>query len=140
MTVSPAGHGTVDAVVDEVPVADEGELAAGIIVFVCTAVVAIGTAMGAGTAREVLIPRLLSSVDPKGIPTPRPEPLAIDVGVDEAAGLVAPEPHMLERPEVSIMVVVAGIAEPAAAPEFDVAPDVAMLVGALVASERPPPS
>jgi hypothetical protein len=40
-----------------VTVADEGELVAGTIGFVSTAGVAIGTAMGAGTASEVLIPR-----------------------------------------------------------------------------------
>ena len=110
-----------------------GELAASMFGLIGTAVVAIVGALGPGTASRLLMPRLPISVDPKGIPTPRPEPLAVDVGVDDAAGFVAPEPHMLERPEVSIMAVVAGnpdVAEP------DVAPD----VGVLAASESPPPS
>jgi hypothetical protein len=97
-------------------------------------VLAIGIAVGPGTASKVLMPRLLISVDPRGIPTPRLEPLTVDVGVDDAAGFVAPEPHMLERPEVSIMAVVVDIADP------DIAPDVAVPVGALGVSESPPPS
>jgi hypothetical protein len=121
--------------VDDVSVVDDdGELVAGMIGLVGTAVLAIGIAVGPGTASKVLMPRLLISVDPGGIPTPRLEPLAVDIGVDDAAGFVAPEPHMLERPEVSIMAVVVGIAEP------DIAPDVAMPVGALGVSESPPPS
>jgi hypothetical protein len=123
-----------------VTVVDEGELVAGIIGFVSTAGVAIGTAMGAGTASEVLIPRLLSSVDPNGIPVPRPEPLAIDVGMDDTAGFVVPELHMLERPEVSIIAVVFGIAKRANAAEdveLDIAPGVTTLVVPLVASESP---
>jgi hypothetical protein len=134
MLLPPACHGIEDAVV--------GELAAGMIGLLGTVVVTVGIAPGPGTASGVLMPRLPISVDPKGIPTPRPEALA--VGVDEPAGFVAPEPHMLERPEVSIMAVVVGIAEPADVPddiaEPDIAPDVAMLVVGLVASESPPPS
>jgi hypothetical protein len=125
-----------------VTVADEGELVAGTIGFVSTAGVAIGTAMGAGTASEVLIPRSLSSVDPKRIPVPRPEPLAIDVGMDDIAGFVVPELHT-QRPEVSIMAVVVGIAKRADAAEdveLDIAPGVTTLVVPLVASESPPSS
>jgi hypothetical protein len=138
MMLSPADHGPIDVVVDEVPVGDEDDgSAVGVIG-------PVGIAVGPGTASNVLMPRLLISVDPKVIPTPRLEPLAVDVGVDDAAGLVAPEPHMLNRPEVSIMAVVVGIAEPVDAPDDaagpDIAPDVAMLLLALVASARPPPS
>jgi hypothetical protein len=142
--LSPAGHGMA-ALVDDVPVVDDdGELVGGMIGLVGTAVLAIGVAVGPGTANSVLMPRLLISVDPNGIPTARLEPLAVDVGVDDAAGFVAPEPHMLESPDVSIMAVVVGIPELADAPddvaEPDIAPDVVMLVAALVANENPPPS
>jgi hypothetical protein len=124
MLLSPAPQGIVDAVV--------GELAAGMIGPLGTVVVTVGMALGPGTASKVLMPRLPISVDPNGIPTPRPELLAVEVGVDEAAGFVAPEPHMLERPEVSIMAVVVG--------NPDVAEPDASDVGAPVASESPPPS
>jgi hypothetical protein len=131
MLLPPARQGIVDAV--------DGELAAGMIGLLGTVVVTVGMALGPGTASNVLMPRLPISVDPKGIPTPRPELLAVEVGVDEAAGFVAPEPHMLERPEVSIIAVVAE----SAVVSGDIAePDIAlaMLVLGLVASESPPPS
>ena len=133
MLLPPARQGIVDAV--------DGELAAGMIGLLGTVVVTVGMALGPGTASNVLMPRLPISVDPKGIPTPRPEVLAVEVGVDEAAGFVAPEPHMLERPEVSIIAVVAESAVvPGDIAEPVIALDVAMLVLGLVASESPPPS
>jgi hypothetical protein len=73
---------------------------------------------------------------------PRPEPLAIDVGMDDTAGFVVPELHM-QRPEVPIMAVVVGIAKRADAAEdveLDIAPSVTTLVVPLVASESPPSS
>jgi hypothetical protein len=129
MLLSPACHGIVDAVACE--------LVASMFGLIGTVVVVIVGALGPGTANRLLRPRLPISVDPKGIPTPRPEPPALDVGVDEAARFVAPEPHMPERPEVPVMAVVVGnpdVAEP------DIASDVAMLAGALAAGESPPPS
>jgi hypothetical protein len=143
MMLSPAGHGAVPEGNDVSVVDDNGELVAGTIGLVGTAALTIGVAVGPGSASNVLMPRLLISVDPRGIPTPWLEPLVVDVGVDDAAGFVAPEPHMLERPDVSIMAVVVGIAKPADAAEdveLDIVPGVATLVVPLVASESPPPS
>ena len=56
-----------------------------------------------GTAAAELTPRLPISVDPKGMPVRGMPPGVVgDVGVDDAARLPEPAPHMLDVPEVSI--------------------------------------
>jgi hypothetical protein len=63
-----------------------------------------GDTFTAGTAGAELTPRLPISVDPSGIPVRATPPGAIDdvdVGVDDAAILLDPEPHIPDNPEVS---------------------------------------
>jgi hypothetical protein len=69
---------------------------------------AIGNAAGSGTAGAELIPRLLISIEPKGMPvraTPPGTVGAVDVGVDDEATLLEPEPHIPDIPDVSSDVV-----------------------------------
>src|SRR4029077_5953214 len=63
-----------------------------------------------GTAGAELTPRLLISIEPNGIPVRAPPPgvvgnVDVDVGVDDEAMLLEPEPHIPDIPEVSIPVV-----------------------------------
>src|ERR1700676_2394889 len=62
-----------------------------------------------GTAGAELTPRLLISIEPNGIPVRAPPPgvvgnvdADVDVGVDDEAMLLEPEPHIPDIPEVSI--------------------------------------
>src|SRR5258708_33220707 len=59
-----------------------------------------------GTAGAELTPRLPISIEPKGIPVGAPPPgvvgiVDVEVGVDDDAMLVEPEPHIPDIPEVS---------------------------------------
>src|SRR3954453_14469606 len=59
-----------------------------------------------GTAGAELIPRLLISIEPNGIPVRAPPPgvvgvVDVDVGVDDEAMLLEPEPHIPDIPDVS---------------------------------------
>jgi len=110
-----------------------------------------------GTAGAELTPRLLISVEPNGIPvraTPPGVVGVVDVGLDDAAMLLEPEPHI---PDVSIPEVVdipggidicedvdvPGIAVGsvvAAVASVPVLPDVAAVAGAAVPGAVPPPS
>jgi hypothetical protein len=116
-----------------------------------------------GTAGAELTPRLLISVDPNGIPVRAAPPgvvgnVDVDVGADDEAMLLEPEPHIPDIPEVSIPEVdvpigtnicddvdVPGVAMgsvDAAVGSVSVVPDVAMLpvAGAAVPGAVPPPS
>jgi hypothetical protein len=94
--------GTVLVVVDEI---EGGDVTAGI---VGTAEVPTSPGMGntpiVGSAAAELTPRLPISVDPNGIPV-RAAPPGLagddDVGVDDEAMLLEPEPHIPDMPEVS---------------------------------------
>jgi hypothetical protein len=69
---------------------------------------ATGNAPGSGTAGTELTPRLLISIEPKGMQVRARPPGtigAVDVGVDDAATLLEPEPHLPVIPEVSSDVV-----------------------------------
>jgi hypothetical protein len=113
------------------------------------AVLIIGTAateLIIGTAAAELTPRLPISVEARGIPVPGMPPGVVgEAGVDEAAILAEPEPHMPDMPEVSIVVDVVGIPEPVDIPYVD-AVGVAMLPEAVagaadaVLTDMPPPS
>jgi hypothetical protein len=92
------------------------------------AIPAKGDTLNAGTAAAELTPRLPISVDPIGIPVRATPPGAIgdvdvDVGVDDAAILLDPEPHIPDNPDVSSV------------PELVDIPDVAMVPDVV-----PPPS
>jgi hypothetical protein len=96
-----------------------------------------------GTDVAGLTPRLPISVDPNGIPVLATPPGAagdVDVGVDDAATLLEPEPHIPDRPEVSIAEVV-GIPDANDAPgDIAVAPAAAPVAGVADPVAIPPPS
>jgi len=64
----------------------------------------VGDTVVVGTGAIELIPRLPISVDPSGIPARAAPPGTVDeveVGVEEAATLLEPDPHIPDIPEVS---------------------------------------
>jgi len=79
-------------------------------------VLVMGDTLAVGTAGAALTPRLLISAESNGIPA-RALPLVVvgdvDVGLDDAAILLEPEPHAPVNPDVSSI------------PEDVVSPDVA---------------
>ncbi|MBR0870215.1 hypothetical protein JQ633_07595 [Bradyrhizobium tropiciagri] len=118
---------------------------------------AIGDSAIVGTAGTPLTPRLPISVDANGIPVRSTPPGAIGavaVGVDEAAMLVEPEPHIPDSPAVSNVSVVVDSADvPRGSdeleipdiddPDIDMLPDIASLADPGVAAAPipiPPPS
>src|SRR5258708_10126907 len=115
------------------------------------AVPTVGNTPIVGTAAAELTPRLLISVDPIGIPVRAPPPGVVgdvDVGVDDAATLLEPEPHIPDIPEVSSIPEVFDIPDVAdipdevdvAVPDIAVAPDVAAVAGIAAPTAVPPPS
>ena len=69
----------------------------------------MGNTPTVGTAGAELTPRLAISVEPNGIPVRAKPPGTVgdvDVGVDDAAMLLEPEPHIPDMPDVSIPEVV----------------------------------
>ena len=65
---------------------------------------AMGDTLVVGPAGAALTPRLLISVESNGIPARVPPPVVVgdvDVGLDDAAMLLEPEPHVPVRPDVS---------------------------------------
>ena len=67
-------------------------------------VLTVGNTLGSGTAGVELTPRLLISKDPKGIPVRAAPPGAVgevDIGLEEAATLPEPDPHIPDIPDVS---------------------------------------
>ena len=83
----------------------DGDAAVGIVGAGATALT-VGDTLGVGTTGAALTPRLPTSVDPNGIPL-RAGLLVVvgdvDVGVDDAAMLLEPEPHIPVNPDVSSM-------------------------------------
>jgi hypothetical protein len=66
----------------------------------------IGDTVGVGTVAAALTPRLPISNDPSGIPVRAAPPGVVgevDVGADDAATLLEPEPHIPDIPAVSII-------------------------------------
>jgi hypothetical protein len=107
----------------------------------------LGDTLNVGTAATELTPRFPISVDPNGIPVRAAPPGVVgdvDVGVEDAAMLLEPEPHIPDRPEVcSIPEVVdipdvAEIADDVDSPGEVVIP--AAVAGAAVPIAIPPPS
>jgi hypothetical protein len=146
--VVPLVHaGLVDAVVGRVVgesvgiVGASGDSPAGL---------TVGNTLGSGTGGVEPTPRLAISNDPNGIPVRAPPPGvvgAVDVGADDAARLLEPEPHIPDIPDVSsvpgdpeatgipdVTDVVADVAVVAVVPEF------AAVAGAAVPGDIPPPS
>jgi hypothetical protein len=107
----------------------------------------IGDTLVVGTAAAELTPRLPTSIDPNGIPVRAPPPGVVgdvDVGVDDEAMLLEPEPHIPDIPAVSSVPEVVDTPDVADIPddvdiEVDI-PDVAAVAGAAVPTAIPPPS
>ena len=95
------------------------------------------------TAAAELTPRLLISVEPNGIPVRAAPPGVVgdvDVGVDDEAMLLEPEPHAPDNPDMSSVPKVVDGPDVADVPDVAVAPDVAAVAGAAVPAAVPPPS
>ena len=109
----------------------------------------VGDTLGVGTAGAALTPRFPTSVEPNGIPV-RTGLLVVvgDVGVDDAAMLLEPEPHIPVNPDVSSIPEdvdnpdVAEIAVDVDIPDDGVPPDIPPVAGVEVpiAIPIPPPS
>jgi hypothetical protein len=108
-----------------------------------------GNALGTGTAGVELTPRLPISKDPNGIPVRAPPPGTVgdvEVGMDDDAMLLEPEPHIPDVPDVSSVPDDIGIsnvtevADEGDVPEFAVAPVFAAVAGAALPDAVPPPS
>ena len=105
----------------------------------------MGNTFGSGTAGVEPTPRLPISKDPNGIPVRAPPPGVVgdvDVGLDDAAMLLEPEPHIPDIPEVSIPDVPIGtdICDDVDVPGVVVGSVVAAVAGAAVPADVPPPS
>jgi hypothetical protein len=125
-----------------------------------SAVAAKGDMFVVGIAGAELTPRLLISMAPRGIPVCAMPPGTVgdvDVGIDDAAMLLEPEPHIPDVPDVSIIpedveppddaaipgiVMVSGVAVPVVTVLTVVAgvPAVAAVAGDVVPAAVPPPS
>jgi hypothetical protein len=134
--VPPLRHGNGFVAVDET-VGEEvmvGSVGTGAIV------ATVGATLTIGTAAAELTPRLPISVDPNGTPvrgTPPGVVGVVDVGADDEAMLLDPEPHMPDNPEVSIIPEVVEIPDVAGIPDDVDIPDVAAVAAPIV---TPPPS
>jgi hypothetical protein len=120
-----------------------GSVSVGIVGIVAATAPTVGVTPIVGTAAAELTPRLPISVDPKGMPVRGMSPSVVgDVGVDDAARLPEPAPHMLDIPEVSIRADVGGIPDDVDMPIDVDAPAIAvgMDIGVPAATATPPPS
>jgi hypothetical protein len=109
----------------------------------------LGDTLSVGTAAAELTPRLLISVDPNGSPVRAAPPIVVgdvDVGVEDEARLLEPEPHIPDMPEVCSIPEVVDIPDVAeiaddvdSADEVDIPDDVAV-AGDPVPMAIPPPS
>ena len=131
------------------------------------AVPKVGNTPIVGTAAAELTPRLPISVDPNGSPVRAAPPGVVgdvDVGVDDEAILLEPEPHIPDIPDVSsipedvdipngtdisddvdvpgvvVGSVVAAVGSVPVAPDVAMLPVVAAVAGAAVQGAVPPPS
>ena len=104
-----------------------------------------------GTAGAELTPRLLISIEPNGIPVRAAPPgvvgdVDVEVGVDDEAMLLEPEPHIPDIPDVSSIPEdvdipgVVDISDDAVVSDIAVLPVVAAVAGAALPAAAPPPS
>jgi hypothetical protein len=109
-----------------------GSVAADTVGIIGVMVLTVGATVMIGTAAAELTPRLPISVEPIGMPVRGTPPGVVGVvGVDDAARLPAPAPHMLWVPDVSIRADVGGMLDDGIA---------IALGGVTVPSGMPPPS
>jgi hypothetical protein len=105
-------------------------------------VLMVGPTVMVGTIAAELTPRLPISVEPMGMPVRGTPPGVVgDVGVDDAARLPEPAPHMLWVPDVSIRADVGGTPDADIADVVDI-PGIVdiVLCGVTVPTSTPPPS
>ena len=104
----------------------------------------VGDTLTIGTAAAELTPRLPISIDPNGIPVRAAPPGVVgDVGADEEAMLLDPEPHIPDNPDVSVIPEVVGSPDVADIPDdVDIPdiPDIAAVAGVAAPIAIPPPS
>jgi len=109
----------------------------------------MGNTPGTGTGGVELTPRLPISNDPNGIPVRALPPGTVgdvEVGMDDEAMLLEPEPHIPDVPDVSSVPDDIGIsnvtevADEVDVPEFAVVPKFAAVAGAALPDAVPPPS
>ena len=117
----------------------------------------MGDTFGNGTTCAALTPGLLIPVESNGTPARAPPPVVVvdvDVGFDDAATLLEPEPHIPVRPDVSgipedidspdvaAIAVDVDIPDDVDVPDGATPPDVAAVAGVLIpfAIAIPPPS
>jgi hypothetical protein len=125
----------------------EGDETVGIVgtVAVGPTVPVIGDTLGPGTAAQVLTPRLPISVESSGIPERAPGVVDdAEVGVDDVATMLEPEPHIPDNPAVAVVPEIPDNPEVADIPD-GIVPDVAEAMDAVAGeevpfSETPPPS
>jgi hypothetical protein len=134
--VPGAGHGAALVVVEEIV---DGDVTVGIVGTdeLGPTVPTMGDTFTVGTAGVELTPRLPISVDPNGTPVRAPPPDVVgdvDVGDDDAAILLEPEPHVPDNPDVS------SVPEVIDVPDVAVVPIVAAVAGVAVPTAVPPPS
>ena len=109
-----------------------GSVTAGTVGIIGVMVLSVGVTLMIGTAAAEETPRLPISVEPIGMPVRGTPPGVVGaVGVDDAARLPAPAPHMLWVPDVSIR------ADVGEMPDDDIA---IVLGGVTVPTGMPPPS
>ena len=103
----------------------------------------LGVTLRVGTAAAELTPRLPISVDPNGSPVRAAPPGVVgdvDVGVEDAARLLEPEPHIPDMPEVSSIPDVVDVPDVANIPDDVDIPGMVAVAGAVVPIAIPPPS
>jgi hypothetical protein len=113
-----------------------GSVTDGTVGIVGAMVLMVGPTVMVGTIAAELTPRLPISVEPIGMPVRGTPPGVVgDVGVDDAARLLEPAPHMLWVPEVSIRIDVGGIPDDDIPGIMDI-----VLCGVTLPTSTPPPS
>jgi hypothetical protein len=116
----------------------------------------MGDTLGVGTTCEALTPRLLIPVESNGTPARAPLVVVddVDVGLDDAAMLLEPEPHIpvspdvatipedVDSPDVAEIAVEVDIPDDVDVPDGATPPVVAAVAGVVVpvAIAIPPPS
>jgi hypothetical protein len=103
----------------------------------------VGKTLIVGTAAAELTPRLPISVEPNGIPVRAMPPGVVgdvDVGVDEEAMLLEPEPHIPDNPDVSTIGEAVDIPDVDEVLDIVMESDMAPVAGVVLPTVIPPPS
>jgi hypothetical protein len=116
---------TLPGVVAGVDEMASGDVTTGIVGTVGIAALIVGVTSGVGTVAAELTPRFPISTEPKGTPTRAAPPGVVGVvGVEDAAMLLEPEPHIPDMPAVSMIPEAVDMPELCIIPEVVDSPDV----------------